>query len=262
VIEAAADFYVSCATYDRAYNRHELRHVTSVDEKYTAVDNDAYTNAVAWTCLDLAVGAAEAVGRPPHPGWEIVSATLAPLVSPAERRHLMFDPSVPHDRRTWMAGALAMLAAPYLDLPMPEDVRRNDYGYAVRKVAELTIEPNQMMLGMLAVHAATLGDAAAAHRWLGSNEHEFLKPPFNLRSETPHNNTMHHLAASCGILQALIYGFTGLRITERGLVGAYAPVLPAAWEGLTLQGVQYRGTTFDVVITRDRLGTVRLERRR
>jgi hypothetical protein len=117
-------------------------------------------------------------------------------------------------------------------------------------VAALTAEPNQMMLGMLAVHAATLGDGAAAHRWLHPTEHEFLKPPFNVRSETPHNNTMHHLAASCGILQALVYGFTGLRITEKGLVGAYAPVLPDGWGALTLNGVRFRGTTFDVRVAR------------
>jgi hypothetical protein len=252
VIEAAADYYAARAAYDASRRCYELRHVVSVDEKYTDVDNDAYTNAVAWACLDLAVSAAELLGVSPHRGWEEVSATLAPLLLSAERRHAMFDPAVPHDQRTWMAGALALLTAPYLDLPMPEDVRRSDYAYAVRKVAELTVEPNQMMLGMLAVHAATLGDGAAAHRWLHPAEHEFLKPPFNMRSETPHNNTMHHLAASCGILQALVYGFTGLRITDHGLTGAYAPVLPERWEALTLQGVQFRGTTFDVRVIRDR----------
>ena len=250
VIEAAADYYVARAAYDAAHGRYELRHVVSVDEKYTDVDNDAYTNAVAWTCLDLAVSAADLLGVPPHRGWEEVSATLAPPLG-AERRHLMFDPAVPHDQRTWMAGALALLTAPYLDLPMPEDVRRNDYAYAVRQVAALTVEPNQMMLGMLAVHAATLGDGAAAHRWLHPAEHEFLNPPFNMRGETPHNHTMHHLAASCGILQALVYGFTGLRLTEEGLVGAYAPVLPDHWGALTLEGVRLRGATFDVRVARD-----------
>jgi trehalose/maltose hydrolase-like predicted phosphorylase len=258
VIEAAADYYAARAAYDAAHGRYELRHVVSVDEKYTDVDNDAYTNAVAWTCLDLAVSAAEVLGVPPHRGWDAVSGTLAPLLS-AERRHLMFGPAVPHDRRTWMAGALALLTAPYLDLPMPEDVRRNDYAYAVRQVDALTVEPNQMMLGMLAVHAATLGDGAAAHRWLQPAELEFLKPPFNVRSETPHNNTMHHLAASCGILQALVYGFSGLRITEKGLVGAYAPVLPDHWGALTLEGVRFRGRTFDVrVARRGGRGDVRL----
>jgi trehalose/maltose hydrolase-like predicted phosphorylase len=158
-----------------------------------------------------------------------------------------------------MAGALSLLCAPYLDLPMPEDVRRRNYEYAVRKATELSSEPNQMMLAMLSVHAATLGDAAGARQWLLDTQHGFLQPPFNMRSETPRNNCVHHLAAGCGILQALMYGFTGLRITEDGQVAAYPPVLPEAWSGITLNGVRFRGSTFDVVIDRDRTGTVRLD---
>jgi len=261
VIARAADFYAARVTYDRGHGRYGLLGVTSVDEKYTDVDNDAYTNAAAWRCLTIAGQAAETLGVAHPTRWEEVAAKLYIPFSEEERRHLIFDPSVPHDRRTWMAGALTLLAAPYLDLPMPDDVRRHDYEYAVQKAAELSFEPNQMMLAMFAVHATTLGDAAGALRWLRPTEHEFLKPPFNMRSETPRNNCVHHLAAACGILQVLMFGFTGLRITEEGLAGAYAPVLPETWSGLTLSGVTFRGSVFDVVVDRGKDGVVRLKRR-
>jgi trehalose/maltose hydrolase-like predicted phosphorylase len=260
VMARAADFYATRVTYDRERGRYELLGVTSVDEKYTDVNNDAYTNAAAWRCLMVAGRAAETLGVTPPARWAEVAAKLYIPYSEQERRHLVFDPSVPHDRRTWMAGALTLLTAPYLDLPMPEDVRRHDYAYAVQKAAELSSEPNQMMLAMFAVHAATLGDAAGALRWLRPTEHEFLMPPFNMRSETPRNNCVHHLAAACGILQALIYGFTGLRITEEGLVGAYAPILPEAWSALTIRGVTFRGSVFDIVVARGKDGAVRLTR--
>jgi len=32
-----------------------------------------------------------------------------------------------------------------------------------------------------------------------------------------------------------MYGFSGLRIQEKGLVGAYAPVLPPEWKSMTLK---------------------------
>ncbi|HEY6103425.1 MAG TPA: glycoside hydrolase family 65 protein [bacterium] len=260
VMAGAADFYAARATYDPKRERYELLGVTSVDEKYTDVNNDAYTNAAAWRCLTIAGRAAEALGLTPPAQWEEVAAKLYIPFSKQERRHLVFDPSVPHDRRTWMAGALTLLAAPYLDLPMPDDVRRHDYEYAVQKAAELSPEPNQMMLAMFAVHAATLGNAEGALRWLRPTEHEFLMPPFNMRGETPRNNCVHHLAAACGILQALMYGFTGLRITEEGLAGTYAPILPQAWASLSLTGVEFRGSVFDVVVARGEDGAVRLTR--
>ena len=258
VIAAAADFYAARVTYVRERERYELLGVTSVDEKYTDVNNDAYTNAAAWRCLTIAVRAAETLGVTPPARWAEVAAKLYIPFSEQERRHLVFDHSVPHDRRTWMAGSLTLLAAPYLDLPMPDDVRRRDYDYAVGKAAALSPEPNQMMLAMFAVHAATLGDAEGALGWLRPTEHDFLMPPFNMRSETPRNNCVPHLAAASGILQALMYGFTGLRISEAGLVGTYAPVLPQAWGNLTLKGVAFRGSVCDVFVTRGEDGAVRL----
>jgi trehalose/maltose hydrolase-like predicted phosphorylase len=62
VIESAADFYAGRATYDPGRDRYDLLHVTSVDEKYTDVNNDAYTNAAARKCLAIAGRAAGTLG--------------------------------------------------------------------------------------------------------------------------------------------------------------------------------------------------------
>ncbi|HEY0748460.1 MAG TPA: glycosyl hydrolase family 65 protein, partial [Steroidobacteraceae bacterium] len=55
----------------------------------------------------------------------------------------------------------------------------------------------------------------------------------------------------------LIYGFSGLRIEEKGLVGAYAPVLPAEWKSMTLKGITVRGQRYDIIVDRDAGGRVR-----
>jgi hypothetical protein len=261
VIAATADFWVSRVTRRPAADGYDILHVTSVDEKYTDVDNEAFTNAVAQRNLEIAGAAARVLGVAPAARWSEVAAGLRPPFSAAERRHLMFDPAVPHDRKTWMAGAITFLCYPNLDYPMTAEVRRNNYAYALRQNAAFSPEPNQMMLVMLACHAAQLGEGEDARRWLLHQGDGFLKPPFNQRSETPHNNCTHHLATASGFLQAFVFGLSGLRITEEGLAGRYDPALPAAWPALHLRGICFRGEKSDITLRRSPDGAVRLERR-
>ena len=113
---------------------------------------------------------------------------------------------------------------------------------------------------MLAVGEAELGDGKAAGDWIQRNLVGFLKPPFNVRTETVANNAGYLLASSAGFVQSFVYGFTGLRIEDEGLVDAYPPVLPPQWQSLTLRHVHFRGQTFDVEVHRDVAGRVVLSR--
>jgi len=89
-----------------------------------------------------------------------------------------------------------------------------------------------------------------------------IKPPFNVRTETPTNNTGYFVTASGAYLQNLIYGFSGLRIQPKGLVAEYPPVLPAEWKSLRFDHLHFRGQIFDIVIDRDSAGHVQLRRER
>jgi len=75
-----------------------------------------------------------------------------------------------------------------------------------------------------------------------------------VRTETARNNVGYFLTGSGGYLQSLIYGFSGLRIREPGLVEAYAPVLPPTWKSLTLRNLTFRGQRMDIRIERDAAG--------
>ena len=75
------------------------------------------------------------------------------------------------------------------------------------------------------------------------------------------NNTAYFITGSAGFLQSVLYGLSGLRIREQGLVEAYPPVLPASWYALTLHNVQFRGQHLDIRIERDASGKVRLTRK-
>jgi cellobiose phosphorylase len=62
-------------------------------------------------------------------------------------------------------------------------------------------------------------------------------------------------------VQNLVYGLSGLRIQEKGLIEAYAPVLPPEWKSMTLKGIAFRGQRYDITVDRDAGGRVRLTRK-
>jgi neutral trehalase/trehalose/maltose hydrolase-like predicted phosphorylase len=257
VIRNIADFWVSRATWNAALRRYEILHVTSVAENYTDVPNDTYTNVSAQTALRIATTAAGLVGERPDARWAEVASTLFIPFSQTEQRHLDFDPSVPRDPSE--GSTLSLLMYPSLDAPMTPQVRRNDYDYTRIAFKQGKPEPHGMGAAPASIAAAAVGDADSAVAWLQSNfTSNLIKPPFNVRTETPTNNTGYFVTASGGYLQTLIYGFSGLRVEEQGLVAAYAPVLPRGWRSLTLKHLSFRGQYYDFMVDRDRLGRVAL----
>jgi len=262
VIREVAEYWVSRVTFDKVNQRYEILHVTSPDEAYNDVPNDSFTNAAARKALRIAIAAAHRVGQSPDPQWTEIANKMTIPFSEREQRHLDFDESVPHDRTTWMGSSLSWLAYPNLDLPMPMNVRRNDFEFQLHELQVHGDDPNEMMMVMLAVHAAELGDADAAGKWIQRNLVGFLKPPHNVRSETAANNAGYILATSAGFVQSFIYGLTGLRIDDAGLHEAYAPVLPPGWNALTLKHIAFRGQHFDVRVARDAQGHAKLTRKR
>ena len=260
VIRGVAAFWTSRVSYDRKQNRYEILRVTSPDEAYDDVPNDSFTNAAAAKSLRIAVEAAAVVGARPDPRWADIAARMYIPFSHAEQRHLDFDATVPHDKITWMGSSLVWLMYPNLDLKMSPQVRRNDFAFQLHELKVHGNDPNEMMMVMMAVAAAELDDPKAAGAWIQRNQVGFLKPPFNVRTETVANNAGYLLSTSAGFVESLLYGFTGLRIEDQGLVGAYAPVLPPSWKSLVLRHISFRGKHYDISITRNAAGTVQLRR--
>ena len=260
VIHDVAEFWASRVTYDQAKDRYEIMHVTSPDEAYDDVPNDSFTNAAARKALLIAIEAAKLVGQPADPKWsEIASKMYVPFLE-KEQRHLDFDESVPHDKITWMGSSLVWLMYPNLDLSMSDAVRRNDFDFQLHELKVHGDDPNEMMMVMLAVGASELGDAKSAGDWIQRNLVGFLKPPFNVRTETVANNAGYILATSAGFVQSMVYGLTGLRIDDKGLDAAYAPQLPPSWKSLTLRHVSFRGKLYDITVQRNPAGKAELIR--
>ncbi|HXE65534.1 MAG TPA: glycoside hydrolase family 65 protein [Rhodanobacteraceae bacterium] len=259
VIRDIANFWASRASYDKAKRRYEIRDVVSIMEPYPHVDDDTFTNASAAKALRIATAAAKAVGAQPNPRWTQIADKLDIPFSNAGRHHLVFDPGTPlHDPGD---NDLAFLMFPSLDLAMDATTRRNDDRIAAAPLEQPGATATSMGLAPLTIAAATTGDTAGVARWLADNiSGDMLKPPFNVRTETPDNNTGYFLTGSAGFVQSLVYGLTGLRVEDAGLVQAYPPLLPSGWKSLTLTNVSFRGKHFDITVDRDASGKPRLQR--
>ncbi|HEV7612353.1 MAG TPA: glycosyl hydrolase family 65 protein [Steroidobacteraceae bacterium] len=260
VIRNVADFWASRASWNAGQGRYEIVHVTSVAENYNDVPNDTFTNVSAQKVLNIAAAAASLVGERPDPKWAEVAAKLYIPFSDTEQRHLDFDASVPRDPLE--GSTLGLLAYPSLDLQMTDKVRRNDFEYTMIAVRQGHHEPHGMAMAPASIAAASVGDTISAVAWLQSNfTSNLIKPPFNVRTETAYNNTGYFVTASGGFIQNLLYGLGGLRIEEKGLIEAYAPVLPPEWRSMTLKKISFRGRRYDITIARDASGRARSTRR-
>jgi hypothetical protein len=67
-------------------------------------------------------------------------------------------------------------------------------------------------------------------------------------SETPTNDAVNFVTGAGGFLQQVIFGYTGLRLGERGLEAAFPAVLPSSVRRLVLSNLSVHGKRYDVVV--------------
>ncbi|HEY3784337.1 MAG TPA: glycosyl hydrolase family 65 protein [Steroidobacteraceae bacterium] len=261
VIREVAQFWASRASYDPTQHRYELAHVTSVSESHTDITNDTFTNVSAAKALSIALQASRLLGEQADPLWARIAHGLDIPVAPGGKHHLAFEPVVVARRNDPGGGPLALLFLPSLDLRSDPDLLRNDYEYAMGSESLAEVGRFSMGIAPRVIAAAAIARGADAAGWFASNfSGGTLKPPFNVRTETAANDTGYFLTGSGGYIQSIVYGLTGLRIRNNGLIEAYRPVLPNEWSGLTLRNVSFRGRHMDIRIARDRSGLAHLSR--
>lgn len=260
VIRDIARFWTSRATYDAGRHRYEILHVTSVSESHNDIPNDTYTNMGAVEALEIASQAAKVLGERPDPRWSEIAHEMYIPMATGGKHHLPFDPSVTAPQgRSFDGGPLSLIFLPALDLEMPLALRRADYDFAIHPA--LPAREGGVSIGLVqqVTAADEIGEPAAAAAWFrlyltGGT----LRPPFEVRTETSTNNAGPFITGSGGYLQSLIFGMTGLRVREAGLIDAYPPVLPSGWRSLTLRNIAFRGRRMTIRVERDPSGAVRL----
>jgi trehalose/maltose hydrolase-like predicted phosphorylase len=239
VIRACAEFWASRVEYNATRDCYEITDVVCADEYAAHVNNDAFTNAAVRLALLCAARAAEIVGEQAPAEWRTIAEKIYIPYDRQNRRHLEFDG---YDGRITKQADVELLAYPLEYTTDPEQVARDLDYYAT------VIDPNgpAMSFSIYAIVSAQLGRAQQAYEYLQRSYVPNVRPPFYAFSETPTNNEFLFCTGIGGALQAILYGFTGLRLREDHFV--LNPILPEHWRALRLYNLFIHGARTDIDI--------------
>lgn len=227
LISRVAEFIVS-RVEQNADGSYSISHVTGANEYAGNVDDNAYTNGSACRALQGAVSAARVLKKKPDAAWQKVADALA---------FHYFDDGVMKENATYSGQTIkqadvCLLAYPLGLLNGKEEVRRNLHYY------ESKTDPHGPAMGscIYSTIYSSLGDSQNAFRLFKKSYEPHKCPPFGVLSESAGGSNPYFSTGAGGMLQAVLAGFGGLRITPKG-IRQEAPCLPDSWTRLTLKGI-------------------------
>ena len=227
VLKNVADFWVSRAVRN-ADGSYSINNVVGANEFAPNVDDNAFTNGSAKYVLACAVKAAKELGEKANPSWTTVSDNL---------RFHYDDNGVLKENSNYQGEIIKQADVNLLSYPLDiisdkETIEANLVYYAPK------IHENGPAMGnaILSVLYARLGDKKKAYEYFQKSYLPNKRPPFGALSESAYSNNPYFCTGAGGLLQAMLFGFGGLHLTENGIVQK-EPLLPDAWKSLTLKGV-------------------------
>ena len=235
LLKGVAEFWESRVTKN-ADGSYSILNVVGADEYAQNVDDNAFTNGAAKVAMQDAVKAAQVLGRNYPPEWEEIARNIVIPVKDG----ITQDYAGYNGHETKQADP-NLLAYPLGLVTDPTRIRADLAYYDSR------LDPYgpAMTWGMFTVQYARLGDARKAEEYFRRSYRPNQQPPFHVFTETANSTNPYFITGAGALLQAVLYGFGGLYLTDDGLVQKPS-VLPASWKKLTLKGIGPSRQTFIV----------------
>ncbi|HVN04114.1 MAG TPA: hypothetical protein VMT86_06830 [Bryobacteraceae bacterium] len=228
VLKAVAEWIESRGRFtERGY---EIRNIMGPNEGVNNVDNNAYVNAGCAAALTAAVRCAGLIGYPAPGNWNRIASAL---VFPRDARSgaLVAYEGCPQDAFPDLSFLLPF------EPPLPP-------GALERTFAVFKQRQREYMIGFatagVAAGAAFLGDRKMAAELFELSWRPFWMAPFGMIKEAESQNYGCFLTDFGAMLQAVLVGFTGLRIGE-GDWAKYPAALPAGWNAIEVDRIWVRG---------------------
>ncbi len=226
----------------------EIKGTMSPDEHHTG-DNDLYTNLLAMWCTNLVTTDDK---TKPHNVWPDKPTYKLPADN---KSFLTYD----NDGLRGYKQAAAVLSIYPLQYPPAEKQAR----VMMERFADKVTKNGPAMTDSIhSIIWARLGEKDKAYQAWHESWMPFVKPPFLLFSEKRNSSRTYFTTGAAGSLQAVLYGFAGIRIDSKkapnaqwsmplknGQIISIAPNLPREWKKLTLRNLTILGEkyTFEIV---------------
>ena len=247
VINKTAEFWVSRVTYNQDKDRYEIGKVVSVSEGLIGINNETYTNAVAKLNLEIATKVSDILGKEKNPTWKEINKKMFIPYNDKEEYHPTYGTAPADIGATQLWSSVVNLLSYPLQMKMSDNAKRNNLIHAVRSLGENG--PGAMMgTNFLPIIAAELGMDSLFNDIINNTLYGYLRPPYNVLAETHTNNSVNFITGAGSFLQQIIFGYTGLRLTEKGLEEKYQPMLPEKLKKLTLKNFTIDNKKIDIIV--------------
>lgn len=226
VLKEVAAFWAS-RVERKGPGQYEINNVIGANEWQENIDNNAFTNGMAITVLRYATQAAKELGLTPDHDWSHVAENI-PL--------LQFPDGVTRENRTYQGEMIKQADVNLLAFPLEVIIERSrvekDLNYYENKMA-----PDGPAMGnsVLATLHAKLGNPEKAYSWFIKSYAPNEVPPFGVISETAGGTNPYFATGAGGMLQAVLFGFGGLSISDDGIQQTKRS-LPKKWKSVTIKG--------------------------
>ncbi|XP_016077834.1 PREDICTED: acid trehalase-like protein 1 isoform X4 [Miniopterus natalensis] len=244
VISAVAEFWCSRVEWNPAEEKYHLKGVMPPDEYHSGVNNSVYTNVLVQNSLRFAAALAQDLGRLVPSRWLVVADKIKVPFDMKQNFHPEFDgyepaPVPPPPGEEVKQADVVLLGYP-IPFSLSPQVRKKNL-----EIYEAVTSPQgpAMTWSMFAVGWMELKDPRRAWDLL---ERSFanITEPFKVWTENADGSgAVNFLTGMGGFLQAVLFGFTGFRITRAGVT--FDPMCPAGVSGVCVSGICYQGNKLD-----------------
>ncbi|MCF8273681.1 MAG: glycoside hydrolase family 65 protein [Flavobacteriaceae bacterium] len=227
MLKEVADYWVSRSTKndDGSYS---IKNVVGANEDAPNVDDNAFTNGSAITALQFATLSALELHIEPNPNWNLVAEHI--------KIH-KFPDGTTMEHSNYKGETIKQADVNLLSFPLniinDKETIIKDLKYYEPKIR---IDGPTMGKSALAAIYAQLGDVDNAFRLFKESYEPNKRPPFGALSETATGHEPYFATGAGGMLQTVLFGFGGLRITNEGIIQKNS-ILPKQWKSLTLKGI-------------------------
>ncbi|KAI8428265.1 hypothetical protein MSG28_002482 [Choristoneura fumiferana] len=255
-----ADFWASRAVINYTTGLYDIGNVMGPDEDHRNITNSVFTNVVAGYSLYLAQYVAclcksYFLAKDPE-SWADIAWSLALPYDEELDYHPQFSG---YSRGEQIKQADAVLLGFPLQYPMNTSTRANDLSYyeGVTRGSGPAMTWSMHTVGHL-----QLGDTGQANAMFNKSYEDYVREPFKVWSELrrPKIGAANFFTGMGGFLQALVFGYGGIRIHLDHLL-IDKPQLPPDTSGFTIRGLKYLGAnlTLDIQETQSTLSVAAVD---
>lgn len=236
MLKEVADFWASRVERNGP-GKYEINNVIGANEWQENIDNNAFTNGMAITVLRYAAQAARELGLSPDPDWEHVAMNI-PI--------LKFEDGTTKENATYQGVEIKQADVNLLAYPLEFYTERIQIEKDL-KYYEPRMSPQGPAMGhaTLSTIYSRLGNPEKAYEIYVRSYKPNEVPPFGVISETAGGTNPYFATGAGGMLQAVLFGFGGLQITDTG-IKQLKTKLPPRWKNLQIKGVGIGKNTFSV----------------